>query len=87
MKMVGAMRASGAGVVVLSCADPRIAPDKILGLDETLSMTSLTLNLVHLRRRGVHPCLDCHNISDRTRVLIRSTHRSHTCTKRWREGF
>lgn len=38
MSMVAGMRASGAGVVVLSCADPRIFPDKILGLDATLSM-------------------------------------------------
>lgn len=45
MKMVGAMRASGAGVVVLSCADPRIFPEKILGLDDTLSMASFLWSL------------------------------------------
>lgn len=43
MAMVSGMRATGAGVVVLSCADPRIFPEKILGLDATLSMNLLLI--------------------------------------------
>lgn len=38
MEMVKGMRASGAGVVVLSCSDPRLNPYQILGIDPTLSM-------------------------------------------------
>lgn len=37
MKMAAGMRASGEGVVVLSCSDPRLNPYQILGLDSTLS--------------------------------------------------
>ncbi|EHK48422.1 hypothetical protein TRIATDRAFT_191312 [Trichoderma atroviride IMI 206040] len=33
------MRASRAGVVVLSCSDPRLNPYQILGIDETLKAT------------------------------------------------
>jgi hypothetical protein len=36
-QMSGVMRASGAGVVVLSCSDPRLNPYQILGIDSTLS--------------------------------------------------
>lgn len=35
--MATGMRASGEGVVVLSCSDPRLNPYQILGLDPTLS--------------------------------------------------
>jgi carbonic anhydrase len=35
--MASAMRASRAGVVVLSCSDPRLNPYQILGIDPTLS--------------------------------------------------
>ena len=38
MQMANAMRGSGAGVVVLSCSDPRLNPYQILGIDQTLSM-------------------------------------------------
>ncbi|RFU27146.1 hypothetical protein B7463_g9192, partial [Scytalidium lignicola] len=37
--MASAMRASGAGVVVLSCSDPRLNPYQILGIDQTLKAT------------------------------------------------
>jgi hypothetical protein len=37
LQMVSAMRTSGAGVVVLSCSDPRLNPYQILGIDPTLS--------------------------------------------------
>lgn len=37
MQMVSAMKASGAGAVVLSCSDPRLNPYQILGIDSTLS--------------------------------------------------
>ncbi|KAF2466482.1 carbonic anhydrase [Lindgomyces ingoldianus] len=33
------MRASGVGVVVLSCSDPRLNPYQILGIDPTLKAT------------------------------------------------
>ncbi|UKZ68818.1 uncharacterized protein TrAtP1_009837 [Trichoderma atroviride] len=39
MQMVKGMRASRAGVVVLSCSDPRLNPYQILGIDETLKAT------------------------------------------------
>jgi len=45
-QMASKMRQSGAGVVVLSCSDPRLNPYQILGLDGTLSKSwplSLTL--------------------------------------------
>lgn len=35
--MATAMRGTGAGVVVLSCSDPRLNPYQILGLDPSLS--------------------------------------------------
>ncbi|KAK5464768.1 hypothetical protein LTS15_001331 [Exophiala xenobiotica] len=38
-QMSGVMRASGAGVVVLSCSDPRLNPYQILGIDSTLKAT------------------------------------------------
>jgi carbonic anhydrase len=37
MQMATAMRGTGAGVVVLSCSDPRLNPYQILGIDPTLS--------------------------------------------------
>ncbi|KAI1618946.1 carbonic anhydrase [Exophiala viscosa] len=37
--MAAASRASGTGVVVLSCSDPRLNPYQILGLDHTLKAT------------------------------------------------
>lgn len=49
MSMVPAMQASGAGVVVLSCADPRIFPDKILGLDDKLSKFPFSFYLLYLK--------------------------------------
>lgn len=42
-KMATSMRASRAGVVVLSCSDPRLNPYQILGIDPTLSMDMLIL--------------------------------------------
>ncbi|KAK5118536.1 hypothetical protein LTR85_008001 [Meristemomyces frigidus] len=39
MQMASTMRASGAGVVVLSCSDPRLNPYQVLGLDQTLKAT------------------------------------------------
>lgn len=39
--MSNQMRGSGAGVVVLSCSDPRLNPYQILGLDQTLSIDAL----------------------------------------------
>ncbi|KAK4897181.1 hypothetical protein LTR27_005074 [Elasticomyces elasticus] len=39
VQMATAMRATGAGVVVLSCSDPRLNPYQILGLDQTLKAT------------------------------------------------
>jgi len=33
MEMITGMRASGAGVVVLSCSDPRLNPYQVLGID------------------------------------------------------
>ncbi|KAK1055651.1 hypothetical protein LTR33_014078 [Friedmanniomyces endolithicus] len=33
------MKASGAGVVVVSCSDPRLNPYQILGIDQTLKAT------------------------------------------------
>ena len=39
MKMVAGMRSTGAGVVVLSCSDPRLNPYQILGIDQTLKAT------------------------------------------------
>src|SRR5882757_2852122 len=33
MQMANAMRSSGAGVVVISCSDPRLNPYQILGID------------------------------------------------------
>ncbi|KAL6253142.1 hypothetical protein RBB50_000863 [Rhinocladiella similis] len=38
-QMATKIRASGAGVVVLSCSDPRLNPYQILGLDSTLPAT------------------------------------------------
>ncbi|KAK3067023.1 hypothetical protein LTR53_016338, partial [Teratosphaeriaceae sp. CCFEE 6253] len=38
--MASTMRGTGAGVVVLSCSDPRLNPYQILGLDQTLSESS-----------------------------------------------
>jgi carbonic anhydrase len=37
MQMANQMRGSGAGVVVVSCSDPRLNPYQILGIDQTLS--------------------------------------------------
>lgn len=37
MQMATQMRGSGAGVVVVSCSDPRLNPYHILGLDQNLS--------------------------------------------------
>jgi carbonic anhydrase len=40
MQMVAKFKAAGTGnggVVVLSCSDPRLNPDQILGLDASLS--------------------------------------------------
>ncbi|EPE31225.1 beta-carbonic anhydrase, cab [Glarea lozoyensis ATCC 20868] len=39
LQMVSTMRATGAGVVVLSCSDPRLNPYQILGIDATLKAT------------------------------------------------
>ena len=40
MQMANQMRGSGAGVVVVSCSDPRLNPYQILGLDQSLSKLS-----------------------------------------------
>lgn len=40
LKMATGMRTSRAGVVVLSCSDPRLNPYQILGIDSTLSKSS-----------------------------------------------
>jgi len=40
MQMASTMKASGAGVVVVSCSDPRLNPYQILGIDQTLSTSS-----------------------------------------------
>ena len=38
LEMIKGMRATGAGVVVLSCSDPRLNPYQVLGIDgKTLS--------------------------------------------------
>ncbi|CAG8956586.1 hypothetical protein HYFRA_00003975 [Hymenoscyphus fraxineus] len=37
--MASAARSSGAGVIVLSCSDPRLNPYEILGLDQNLKAT------------------------------------------------
>jgi hypothetical protein len=37
LKMVEMAKASGSGVLVLSCSDPRVNPHEILGLDVKLS--------------------------------------------------
>ncbi|KAJ5666009.1 carbonic anhydrase [Penicillium maclennaniae] len=39
MQMVSIMKASGTGVVVLCCSDPRLNPYQILGIDSTLKAT------------------------------------------------
>lgn len=39
MKMIAGMRASGAGVIVLSCSDPRLNPYALLGIDPNLKAT------------------------------------------------
>ncbi|KAK0247895.1 hypothetical protein B0A54_16651 [Friedmanniomyces endolithicus] len=39
MQMASTMKASGAGVVVVSCSDPRLNPYQILGIDQTLKAT------------------------------------------------
>ncbi|KAK0857386.1 hypothetical protein LTS16_017873 [Friedmanniomyces endolithicus] len=39
MQMASTMKASGAGVVVVSCSDPRLNPYLILGIDQTLKAT------------------------------------------------
>jgi hypothetical protein len=49
--MSAAMRASGAGVVVLSCSDPRLNPYQILGIDATLSESALRLAVIGRRCR------------------------------------
>ena len=41
MQMANQMRGSGAGVVVVSCSDPRLNPYQILGIDQTLSTKPL----------------------------------------------
>ncbi|ORY07285.1 carbonic anhydrase [Clohesyomyces aquaticus] len=41
LQMASAMRSSNAGVVVLSCSDPRLNPYQILGLDATLKATMI----------------------------------------------
>lgn len=51
MQMANNLRNSNAGVVVLSCSDPRIHPEQILGLDSTLSKSTLSLNAGEMRRR------------------------------------
>ncbi|KAK1067219.1 hypothetical protein LTR74_006587 [Friedmanniomyces endolithicus] len=37
------MKASGAGVVVVSCSDPRLNPYQILGIDQTLRISPCSL--------------------------------------------
>jgi hypothetical protein len=53
--MASGMRSSNAGVVVLSCSDPRLNPYTILGLDATLSQLSVlvdrTSRLIHSQKQ------------------------------------
>ncbi|KAF2498717.1 carbonic anhydrase [Lophium mytilinum] len=39
VQMASTMRSTGAGVVVISCSDPRLNPYQILGIDPTLKAT------------------------------------------------
>jgi carbonic anhydrase len=39
MQMATALRASGQGVVILSCSDPRLNPYQVFGIDATLKAT------------------------------------------------
>ncbi|KAM0697710.1 hypothetical protein Q7P36_002564 [Cladosporium allicinum] len=41
LKMVEMAKASGSGVLVLSCSDPRVNPHEILGLDSKLSRVAM----------------------------------------------
>lgn len=43
-QMASKMMQSRAGIVVLSCSDPRLNPYQILGLDSTLSKSCMTSN-------------------------------------------
>jgi carbonic anhydrase len=50
LELIKPMRASGAGVVVLSCSDPRLNPYQVLGIDgKTLSELSQPYFLHHDR--------------------------------------
>lgn len=46
LDMIKGMRATGAGVVVLSCSDPRLNPYQVLGLDSTLSKYLISFVIV-----------------------------------------
>jgi hypothetical protein len=67
MTMADGMRKSRAGVVVLSCSDPRLNPYQILGIDATLSQYSAscaaaTCSHRHRSHNGAkrrRPCLRC----------------------------
>jgi hypothetical protein len=48
MQMASQMKATGAGVVVISCSDPRLNPYQILGIDPTLS-EYLSYDIVPIR--------------------------------------
>ena len=41
-KMAAAAKASGQGVVVISCSDPRLNPYEILGVDSTMRVSHST---------------------------------------------
>lgn len=42
--MAKAVRGSGAGVVILSCSDPRLNPYQVFGIDPTIKGVSMVTN-------------------------------------------
>jgi hypothetical protein len=46
--MVEMAKASGSGVLVLSCSDPRVNPHEILGLDSKLSSELSSITFIYL---------------------------------------
>lgn len=53
LQMATGMRASRAGLVVLSCSDPRLNPYQILGIDATLSKSPPTSTCPVLSKEGL----------------------------------
>jgi carbonic anhydrase len=50
LELIKPMRASGAGVVVLSCSDPRLNPYQVLGIDGKTLSTLSQLCIIHRDR-------------------------------------